>query len=279
MPSNEEIVERDRILTDADVNYAWFRWHFFAHISQSIERLQALGVCGALAPTLKKIYGDDKEGLAEALERHMQLFNTQLNWGCIIGGAVVAMEEEKALGKDVPGELITNFKTGLMGPVAGIGDTIDWMTLSPILTSLFLFQAQGGSALAALAPIVLLALIATPIGFRLFHLGYTQGRTAIMTLLQGDMIKKVITGTSIMGLFMMGVLSANFVRASCPIVFEAGGTTYVVQDLINSLAPGIIPLLAVMGVYLYLEKSGNKFLNALIGLIVIGIVLGALGIL
>ena len=34
-----------------------------------------------------------------------------------------------------------------------------------------------------------------------------------------------------------------------------------------------------MGVYLYLEKSGNKFLNALIGLIVIGIVLGALGIL
>ena len=53
MPNNDEIMEHDRILTDADVNYAWFRWHFFAHISQSIERLQALGICGALAPTLR----------------------------------------------------------------------------------------------------------------------------------------------------------------------------------------------------------------------------------
>lgn len=279
MQNNTEIVEKKRILTDKDVRQAWFQWHMFAHISQSIERLQALGVCASLVPVLKKIYKGNKEGLSDSLKRHMQLFNTQLNWGCIIGGAVVAMEEEKALGEDVPGELITNFKTGLMGPVAGIGDTIDWMTIHPILISLFLFQAQSGSVWAALAPIILMALISTPIGYNLFMLGYKKGRTAIMSLLQGDLVKKVITGSSILGLFMMGVLSANFIHASCPISFEAGGSTYVIQNLIDSIAPGLIPLAVVMGVYLYLEKSGNKFLRALVGLIVIGIILGAVGIL
>lgn len=266
-------------LTKRDVFFTWLRWHLFTHIGTSTERLQALGFCGTFAPTLKKLY-PNKEDLSSALKRHLVLFNTQLNWGSIIGGAVLAMEEEKATGEaDVPEEMITGFKTGLMGPVAGIGDTIDWLTISPILTSLFLYAAQKGSALAALGPTLLTAIICTPIGYTLFQMGYKVGRSAIATLLHGDLVRKIITGTSILGLFMMGALAATFVTAASPAVFTLGGTTYVVQDLINSLAPGILPLAVVMGVYLYLEKVGNKYLRALIFLLAIGIILGAFGIL
>lgn len=266
-------------LTKRDVFFTWLRWHLFTHIGTSTERLQALGFCGTMAPALKKLY-PNKEDLSKALKRHMILFNTQLNWGGIIGGAVLAMEEEKATGDvDVPEEVITGFKTGLMGPVAGIGDTIDWLTISPILISMFLFSAQSGSIWAALAPIILQAVIDTPIGYVLFNMGYKTGRSSVATLLHGPMVKKIITGTSILGLFMMGSLSANFVTASCPVTFTAGGTTYVVQDLINSIAPGVLPLLVVMGVYFYLEKVGNKYLRALLILLVVGIILGAIGIL
>ena len=266
-------------LTKKDVFFTWLRWHLFTHIGTSTERLQALGFCGTMAPALKKLY-PNKADLAKALKRHLILFNTQLNWGGIIGGAVLAMEEEKATGEaEVPDEVITGFKTGLMGPVAGIGDTVDWLTINPILISMFLYAAQGGSIWAALAPIILMACISTPIGYMLFQMGYKTGRSSIATLLHGAMVKKIITGTSILGLFMMGALSANFVTAACPVTFTAGGTTYVVQDLINSLAPGVLPLLVVMGVYFYLEKVGNKYLRALLILLVVGIVLGALGIL
>ncbi len=266
-------------LSKKDVFKTWLRWHLFTYIGTSTERLQALGFCGTFAPVLKKLY-PNKEDLSQALKRHMVLFNTQLNWGSVIGGAVLALEEEKATGDaEVPEEIITGFKTGLMGPVAGIGDTIDWLTINPILISMFLYTAKSGSALAALAPIILMACISTPIGYILFNLGYKTGRSSVSTLLHGGMVKKIITGTSILGLFMMGSLAATFVNASCPISFTAGGSTYVIQELIDSLAPGIIPLAIVMGVYLYLEKVGNKFLRALLALLVIGIVCGAIGIL
>ena len=265
-------------LTPKDVRRSWLRWHLIAHIGQSTDRLQALGVCSALIPTLKKLY-PNKEDLSQALKRHLKLFNTQLNWGCVIGGAVLAMEEEKASGGDVPEEMITGFKTSLMGPVAGIGDTIDWSTVSPILRSMFLVSAQSGSVFSALIPVILMALISTPIGYFLWNLGYKTGRSSIATLLKGETVKKIITGTSIMGLFMIGALSATLVKAASPFVFEAGGSTYAIQGLIDKIAPGILPLAVIMGVYLYLEKFGNKYMRVLLGLLVIGIVLGGIGIL
>ena len=67
-------------------------------------------------------------------------------------GSTVALEEAKAQNDDaVPEEMITGLKTGLMGPVAGIGDTIDWLTISPILVSMFLPAAKEGNFLAAMA--------------------------------------------------------------------------------------------------------------------------------
>ena len=270
----------EKKLTKRDVFMAWLRWHLWAYMCTSTERLQALGVCGALAPSLKKLYGDDKERLSGALVRHMQLFNTQLNWGAVIGGIVLALEEEKANDDAaVPEEVITGLKTGFMGPMAGIGDTMDWLTIQPILLSLFIASAQKGNVAAAIVPMILFACYAVPVGYFLFHLGYRTGRTSIATLLHGSMVRKLITGSSILGLFMMGSLSATMVKVRCGIQFISNGKEFIIQDFIDTIAPGLIPLLIVMGIFLYLEKVGNKYLLALLILFVGGIILGALGIL
>lgn len=42
-------------------------------------------------------------------------------------------------GEEIPDETINSIKLGLMGPFAGIGDTINWATLLPILLG-FLYQ-------------------------------------------------------------------------------------------------------------------------------------------
>ena len=90
----------------------------------------------------------------------MVLFNCNVNWASIIMGSTVALEEAKAQNDDaVPEEMITGLKTGLMGPVAGIGDTIDWLTISPILVSMFLPAAKEGNFLAAMAEPIIFALI------------------------------------------------------------------------------------------------------------------------
>ena len=42
----------------------------------------------------------------------------------VILGMAIALEEQKAMGEEIPGDFITNLKTSLMGPLAGMGDTI-----------------------------------------------------------------------------------------------------------------------------------------------------------
>ena len=54
----------------------------------------------------------------------------------MVTGIALGMEEERACGKEVPDELIQSVKTSLMGPFAGIGDSLFIGTLIPILLSI-----------------------------------------------------------------------------------------------------------------------------------------------
>ena len=56
-----------------------------------------------------------------------------------------------------PTEAINGIKAGLMGPFAGIGDTINWSTMKPLLIMLVLPLAESGSFLAPIIYAVLLA--------------------------------------------------------------------------------------------------------------------------
>lgn len=83
----------------------------------------SLGFCHAMVPILKRLY-PDKEDLAAGLTRHMAFFNTENQWGALIPGMIASIEEERANGMDYSDEVINGLKIGLMGPLAGVGDTI-----------------------------------------------------------------------------------------------------------------------------------------------------------
>lgn len=104
--------------------------------------MQAPSFCTSLVPALKKFYPgeENKPRYIEALKRNMTFFNTEAHWGGgPILGLTLALEEKKSRNYEaIPGEVIMNLKTGLMGPLAGIGDTISWSTLMYLLIGLFL---------------------------------------------------------------------------------------------------------------------------------------------
>ena len=64
-------------------------------------------------------------------------------------------------------EMISSIKTGLMGPLAGIGDTIWQGTLSPIALGIILGMAKVGNFMG---PLIYLLTI----GIVLFGLGYVS---------------------------------------------------------------------------------------------------------
>ena len=139
-------------LTKKDLKNVFARWWLTTELSNSYDRLQGLAFCNAISKALRKLYKNDDEGFKEALTRNIEFYNSEGITGSMIHGIVLSMEEEKANGAALPGEAITGIKTGLMGPIAGIGDTLIHGTLKPVILGLACTFAMQGHALGAAIP-------------------------------------------------------------------------------------------------------------------------------
>lgn len=266
-------------LTNKDLLNTFTMWFFSTELSNSYDRLQGLAFGNALAKRLKKLYKDNTEGYIESLQRNLQFYNSEGTMGSIIHGIVLSMEEEKSKGNDVPGEVITGIKTGIMGPVAGIGDTLIWGTVRPIILGLACSFALNGNSIGAIIPF-LFPFIIFIVGFNLLKFGYTVGKESIMNVLQSGMINSIIKATGILGLFMMGALSSTYVKIATPLSFDIeNADPVVIQDILNQIAPGILPLIAIFGIYFYFTKIGTNYNKVVLGVLVISLVGSFLGIL
>ena len=273
----EQKQKETRLIDKKDLNRAFYRWWIACEMSNSYERLQSVAFCYSMIPVLKKLY-TKKEDLCSALTRQLAFFNTEGTWGSPIHGMTMAMEEQKALGDDIPDSVFNGLKTGLMGPLAGIGDTIDWGTLKTIIYGIAVTFAAAGSILGGIIP-VLFTVLTVVIGKNLLHLGYNLGRESVKSILHSGLIKELISGTSIMGLFMMGALSAQFVKLTTPIsIPTGGGNTMAVQSILDSIAPGILPLCVVFGLYWILANKKQNYAVISLGIIVICLVGSLAGI-
>ena len=274
----KKATETKGILTKSDITKSWWLWWLSVEVSNSFERLQSLAVCISMIPILRKLYKKGDEFNA-ALKRHLQFFNTESTWGAITLGIAVSMEEQRAMGQDIPGEAITGIKTGLMGPFAGIGDTINWATLLPILLGFFIPVAKSGSWIAGVAPIFIFAGITCFVGYNTYHFGYKLGAKSATQLLKSGWINRLILGASILGLFMMGGLAASYVNVSTPLTINTGSTVFKVQDVLDKILPGLLPLLTVTGVYFLIDKIKRNYSLAVLIILVASLALGGLGIL
>ena len=67
------------------------------------------------------------------MNTYTAFFNTEPQVGSIIVGITAGLEEAKANGnEDIDAEAINGIRAGLMGPLAGIGDSLVVGTLIPI---------------------------------------------------------------------------------------------------------------------------------------------------
>ncbi|CAI3446182.1 PTS system mannose/fructose/sorbose family transporter subunit IID [Enterococcus cecorum] len=262
------------LLTSKDVTMTYLRWWWTAELSNSFERMQALAVAASFGKVLKKLY-PDKDEYKKALKRHLTFFNTQAIWGGLIHGSVLAMEEKRAQGEEIPEEVITDFKTGLMGPIAGIGDAIDAGTFLAIFSALGASFAAQGNIIGAFF-IVIWCFINFWEGFFFFKYGYRLGRDSISKVLQGGMVKSIIKCGSILGMFMMGALSASMVKLDTIISVNIGEKSISLQETLDKIAPGLLPLSLVFFVYwgmVYKKWNASKVLWILIIFSLVGALL------
>lgn len=276
----EKTVEQKKnIVTQMDLFKAWFKWCLAVEVPVSFDRMQALAFGYSLNKVLRKIYKDDPEELREAMKRHTSMFNTNCDWGSIIHGIVISLEEQRALGNEnITPEVIQSLKIGLMGPLAGIGDSVDQGIVATIPLAIFVPMAMEGSVFAAFIPAIIYLAWSYGYSWFLFKKGYSLGKNAVLEILHSGKIKKIIDIASIVGLFMIGCLSSSYVSFKTILTFNSGSEAVALQSILDGMLPKILPFTLVMGMYLYITKKGPNYLRIIIYVMLFAIALTFAGI-
>ena len=273
MKKEKTDMKDENMLTKKDLNKCYIRLSLWGETSLNFERMQVIGFCNAMIPALKKLY-TTKEDLSEALKRHLQFFNTELMFGNLIFGPTIALEEEKAENPDkIPDELITSFKTGTMGPVAAIGDTIHWGTAWTLGMALIASMAAKGNMISIAIMLALFAAFEVT-AYLLFRLGYKTGRMSFTKIMKSGKLDELLDSANILGMFMMGVLSSNLVSLTPKLKIGK----FVLKNMLDGILPGLLPLLVVFGVYYLIKKKQVSTAKIVILLIAIGIAGSAIGL-
>lgn len=237
------------------------------------ERMQHSGYLWIILPTLRKLYGDGTPELKEACRAQCApFFNTSNFLNTIITGIDLAIEEEEG----IEGlEAVSGLKTGLMGPLASIGDSIFGSLLPTIFGALAANMAMNGNPLGIFIWVVVNILVDW---FRCkqTHMAYEQGMKLVTTM--SDRLNALTDAASVMGVFMVGALVATnvgIVIAAKPVI---GGVTVDLQNICNMICPKLVPAALVGFVYWLLGKKGMTSTKAIFIVLVLSIALGAFGI-
>lgn len=251
----------------------------FHEASFTWERMQALGMAYTLTPILKKFYGDDPEEFKKACLRHTQFFNVTVQICNFIVGIVMALEEQNANGEEDLDTLICTAKTALMGPMSAIGDTFFWGTFKIIATSVGCAMCMDGNPFGVFAFILLYNVPHWSLRWILLKLGYSIGGNFVEFLSSGGVIDRLTKAAYIIGLSVSGAMTANYIAVSTPLKFMIAGSEVVLQEILDSILLGALPLTAVF-LFAYLMRVKNiKPMTLMLVALVIGYVLGFLGIL
>ena len=257
-------------------------WETWVQTCYNYERMMGQQVAFTFLPVIEYLFPNDKEKQIDVMTRQLEFFNVHTEFGSCILGLAISLEEDKAMGANIPNEFITNIKTSLMGPLAGVGDAIYQGVLIPILLALCIdiTRAGNGNIWGAVLYALLMSVISYGLSIGNFLFGYYAGGDAIMDFLEKGILNKLLKGASIMGCMVMGGLIVNYVSVKCGLVINAPGTMFNIQEsLFDAILPNILPLGATMGIFGLMSYKKWTSVKIILLIVAISVVGGFFGIL
>lgn len=259
-----------------DLRRIFFR-SFAVQSAFSFDRMQAIGFTWGLMPFLKKVYAGNAEGLKAALKRNLVFFNTNPWTTGPIYAATANLEARKARGEDISDQSIQGLKSSLMGPLAGVGDSLFHGTLRPVMGGICAALALQGNPLAPILFFVVVNAVHVAVMWFLVVKGYELGENLI-GMLASSKLKKAMEGATMAGLMAVGALVATWLSIKTPLVYTAQEKSIEIQGMLDNILPKMLPLAVTLLVFCLIRKR-IKTIPIMLGLIFGGLLLGCLNIL
>jgi fructoselysine and glucoselysine-specific PTS system IID component len=266
-PAESEALEPQHKLSKATLRNLFFR-SLTLEANFNFETWQNTGFAFTIIPVLKKLY-HTKEAMAAALKRHLQLFNTSPYGSTLIIGITAAMEEQNSQDKEFDGESISSVKLGLMGPLAGVFDSLFWGTFKVIAAGVGTSLAIKGNILG---PLLFLLIFNVPhllLRYNLTFIGYNTGTKFLQNLSKSNVMDKLTSGAAILGLMVVGAMPATLMNIKTPLNIGSSSSAVGVQGILDQIVPAMIPLGLTFLVYYFVKKQ-VKTTWLLLGLLALG---------
>ncbi len=249
---------------------SFHNWYYGHLTCFSQEHMQTFGYLCSMLPLVEELY-DSEEDKAKAMNTYTAFFNTEPQLGTVVVGITAGLEEARANGaEDVDDETINGLRAGLMGPIAGIGDSLVVGTVIPILLGIALGMSTGGSPLGAIFYIIVWNLFAY-FGMRFMYFkGYQLGGKAVDFLIgaQGDALRDSI---SMLGGIVIGAVSATWVSVttSLQLLNEEGEAYLVLQDKLDAVFPGLLTSVFIIVCWFLMAKKRMSPIKVMLLLVVV----------
>ena len=210
----------------------------------------------------------NKEDLKASMAHNLDFLNTHPFLVTFVMGIVLSLEQNKA-----DTATIRSVRISAAGPLGGIGDALFWLTLVPITAGLTANMAMEGQIIGAVLFLIIFNAVQFAVRFGLMYWSYGLGTKAV-TLLTSS-AKEFTRAASILGIFVVGGLIANYGGTSLRIV--VGDPAINIQGLLDGVLPKLIPLLITLGIYVLIKKGWTP-VKCIILILVVGILGCAFGI-
>lgn len=247
-----------------------FSWHY--------ERQMHMGFEFMMIPALKKIYKDDPEKYKEALQRNLEFFNCSMYVTTFIGSIVASMEEMNAKQDDFDPTSISTMKVALMGPLAGIGDSLFFGTIRIIAIGIGTSLAAQGNILGTLLFLLVFNVPAFLVRYFGAIKGYELGANYLEKIQKSGMMDKFMMAASIVGVMVIGGMTKELITVTTPLAIGTGDAAASIQEILDGIMPGMMSL-GVMGIYYWLLKKKVNVIAMIVGTALFGILCVWLGIL
>lgn len=284
VPGQEDLTLQNGHITTLSpsvVRSAMWRHLITLQWSWNYERMQALGYLYSMLPVINAVYKDKAERIA-AMKRHLVFYNTNPQVGSPpIFGATVALEAQRQ------GEAVDSLKVGLMGPFAGIGDTIQAILYRPIIAVLAASLALSGSYFGP-ALIFLSGILWTVLMIPLFYFGYRQGIGVAKEVSAEGRLTRITEMVTMMGMVVIGGFIPSIMAAvKTPLTYvqkvvvqgKVVTENVPLQTTLDKIVPFLLPVVFVAFAYWLMGGLKLSAVWVLIILAVIAFVCGAFGIL
>lgn len=236
------------------------------------------GFLYSIMPAIKRYYKDDPDGKKDAMFRHTTWYNITQNVGTFAMGLVAAMEKENAEKENFDDTSIAAIKTSLMGPMSGIGDSIFWGVIRVIAAGVGINMSANGSVLGPIMFLLIYNIPSIICRYYMTYAGFNLGSTFIEKIFNSGGMRILTKCASIMGLIMVGAMTASNVQFESIIEIPVKNADPVkVQTYLDQLFVGIVPLLLTLGCLTLLNKKVNVNLVMLL-VLVLAVLLAVLGV-